>query len=106
MLLKIAPGPLRRQECRRGTQGPRGHPVRQGSGDLVGDWTMFDSASRRSCLRAGLCLSGVALPVLADDLDPNPSQVNFTQLRNAVRLGCSWLTDVAQVKADRLNGEN
>src|ERR1051326_7877346 len=31
-------------------------------------------------------------------------ELNPTYLRNAVRLGCSWLTDVAQIKADKLNG--
>jgi hypothetical protein len=38
-------------------------------------------------------------PPKAADSDLNP-----TYLRNAIRLGCAWLTDVAQVKTDKLNG--
>lgn len=46
------------------------------------------------------------LPARAADSAAKPADgdLNPTYLRNAIRLGCAWLTDVAQIKSDKLNG--
>jgi hypothetical protein len=62
-------------------------------------------SSRRGFIAAGASAIGLLRSKAADtppkaaDTDLNP-----TYLRNAIRLGCGWLTDVAQVKADKING--
>src|SRR5262245_23189007 len=56
------------------------------------------SASALTLLRSN---AADAPPAKATDGDLNP-----TYLRNAIRLGCAWLTDVAQMKADKLNGSD
>lgn len=62
--------------------------------------------SRRGFLRLGPAAGLLQLRAA----DPAPrsldGELNATWLRNVIRMGCAWLTDIAQVKQDRLNGEN
>src|SRR5690242_9810721 len=61
--------------------------------------------SRRGFLAAGISMLGRLRSQAADVPPKTPdSDLNPTYLRNAIRLGCGWLTDVAQIKADKLNG--
>lgn len=60
---------------------------------------------RRGFLFAG---ASALVPLRSRAADP-PSKtadgdLNATYLRNAIRLGCGWLMDVAQVKTEKLNG--
>ena len=61
--------------------------------------------SRRGFLTVGASALGL-LQSRAADTSPQAADgdLNPTYLRNAIRLGCGWLTDVAQIKADKLNG--
>jgi len=61
--------------------------------------------SRRGFLAASASAIGM-LRSNAADAPPKSTEtdLNPTYLRNAIRLGCGWLTDVAQIKADKLNG--
>jgi hypothetical protein len=63
--------------------------------------------SRRGFLCAGASAAAL-LQSRAADTAPRSADadLNATWLRNAIRQACGWLTDIAQVKADRLNGES
>ena len=37
---------------------------------------------------------------------PSEGELNATWLRNSIRLACGWITEVAQIRADKLAGEN
>src|SRR5215471_18163685 len=62
--------------------------------------------SRRGFLAASASAIGLLRSRAADTPPPKAADgdLNPTYLRNAIRLGCGWLTDVAQMKADKLNG--
>jgi hypothetical protein len=61
--------------------------------------------SRRGFLSVSAAAIG-SLRSKAGDAPPQATdgELNPTYLRNAIRLGCGWITDVAQVKADKING--
>jgi hypothetical protein len=61
--------------------------------------------SRRGFLSVGAAAIGV-LQSRAADAPPQAAggELNPTYLRNAIRLGCGWITDVAQMKAEKTNG--
>jgi uncharacterized protein YyaL (SSP411 family) len=61
--------------------------------------------SRRGFLIAGASAIGLLRSRAADTSSKSADgDLNPTYLRNAIRLGCAWLTDVAQIKTDKLNG--
>src|SRR5689334_15320386 len=60
---------------------------------------------RRGFVAAGIAvLSGQRGGAADTGSKTGDGDLNATYLRNAIRLGCSWLTDIAQVKAEKLNG--
>jgi hypothetical protein len=64
----------------------------------------------RLCRRSFLCAGASAVPLLrlraADTNASADGDLNATWLRTAIRLACAWITDIAQVKADHLNGSD
>jgi uncharacterized protein YyaL (SSP411 family) len=61
------------------------------------------SLSRRGLLAAAAGAIGLSAPP-AETAKSGEGDLNPTYLRNAIRLACGWITDVAQMRADRLNG--
>ena len=59
---------------------------------------------RRGFLAAGAAVLGRPRARAADSAGTGAADVGATYLRNAVRLGCSWLSDIAQIKGEKLNG--
>jgi hypothetical protein len=60
--------------------------------------------SRRGFLVVGASALTLLRSRAADTPPAADGDLNPTYLRNAIRLGCGWLTDVAQIKGDKLNG--
>jgi hypothetical protein len=66
---------------------------------------MLSSIHRRGFLLAGASAIGWLRPAAGDTAAKTADgDLNATYLRNAIRLGCGWLTDVAQIKTEKLNG--
>ena len=67
----------------------------------------FTQIRRRGFLCSGASALGWLRLTAGDTASKTTDgDLNATYLRNAIRLGCGWLTDVAQVKTEKLNGEN
>ena len=62
--------------------------------------------SRRNFLRAGVSTAALRLAPRARAADASDGELNATWLRNAIRLSCGWITEIAQLKPDRLGGES
>jgi hypothetical protein len=60
--------------------------------------------NRRGFLIAGASAIGLLRSNAADPPKASETDLNPTYLRNAIRLGCAWLTDISQIKSDKLNG--
>ena len=56
--------------------------------------------------RAFLSQATASLAMAGPGADSRPASPNAMLLRNALRQACSWITDVAQIKADKLGAEN
>jgi hypothetical protein len=59
-----------------------------------------------SSRRAFLSQAAASLALARPGDDSATATPNPTLLRNALRLACTWLTDVAQIKSDKLTSEN